>query len=64
MEAYLKDLSSRVGAAVRSTETGKIPLSFDYVLCAELPVVSVVEESRDISSAEGTVFISTSERPT
>jgi hypothetical protein len=36
MESYLNDLNTRLENAIRSTERKKIPLSFDYVICAEI----------------------------
>ena len=36
MENYLQDLDQRIKTSIRSTDKKKIPLSFDYVICAEI----------------------------
>jgi len=36
MEDYMAELGERVKSSVRSTDTGRIPLSFDYVISAQL----------------------------
>ena len=38
METYLNELGQRVRVAVGSTQSGKIPLSYDYVILADNPI--------------------------
>ena len=38
METYLNELGQRVRVAVGSTQSGKIPLSYDYVILAGNPI--------------------------
>jgi hypothetical protein len=35
MESYLQDLANRVSDAVKSTPSGRLPVSFDYIVVAE-----------------------------
>eukprot|EP01036_Dinobryon_divergens_P039942 gene39943-52729_t len=37
MQAYLQELGERIQVAARMTDGGRIPLSFDYVIAAEIP---------------------------
>ena len=47
MESYLNDLDNRIKESMKLTEKKKIPLSFDYVICAELESSSSQDENVD-----------------
>lgn len=57
MESYLIDLDQRIKIAVRSTERKRIPLSFDYVICAEIDK----GQSNDISQDNNETVFKTNE---
>ncbi len=54
MEVYLYDLSDRVKTAVRSTDTSRIPLSFDYIIEVECPSLPIPSSSSNNDT--GTIF--------
>lgn len=56
MDRYLNDIAERVKVATKSTETGKIPLSFDYVICAE--PYDCESESNNHSSSSNSSHVS------
>lgn len=52
MQGYLQDLGERIQSAVVTVEGGRIPLSFDYIVAAELDAGGG-EDSLDVSASLG-----------